>query len=818
MNKQHNRQPKKIRLIKTLLALPFSLSLVAQAVAQEQTAARDENAAEAFSGIEVIQVSAEKRVSTLQETAIAISAFNAEVLERQSIEEASDIQFAIPNALFTDRGAFNIRGVGNNARSATAESGAGVHINGVYLTAPAGTNEYYDLQSIEVLRGPQGTLYGRNTTAGVVNIITHRPTDEFEGNATVELGNFDSFRAVGAVNIPITEDIRQRFAFNVVDRSGFTENIKDGSNIDGRSQFSVRSTTAFDINDNWNGMLFAEYYDEDSNRSNRRGVRCISDPVLGCSSTELGFEFVDSDYADGNLKNFLALAGIPVDFFIREDFYNTNADGTPRINPSDPRKVNIDNEPIFKAEDLLVSLELNYETDTGIYTSVTSWHDRKGSGQRDFDNANGEDAFNVEVAYAFNDDIFLNRTRDFEPVQLSTVKSEQLSQEFRFVSELDANLNYTAGVYWLNYKTNSRVATYFPYLSIIARASGLPVEFHDFDTRSPDVETKSWALFGEVYYDMSDDLKLTVGLRYSDEYKSQKTQTVTPLSFLDPTFDPTAFEELDESWQEVTGKIGLSYQLDTDLTDQTLLFGTLSRGYKAGGLNPGGASKQAYDAEYIHSLELGVKNTLFNRKLQANVTAFYYDYEGLQLGALETGGTGAAITDNTDAEVSGIEFEFVAAPIDGLYLTLNYSILNSEITGEFPTPDSSLPSNTGPVDIRGNSLAYAPDSSLQFGIEYRHGILTDKELVWRAQSYWQDDYFARVYNTTNDEIDSWNQTDVSVSLQDIDKKWKLEWFVKNLENSASITGLTVENTLAGRFRLPAVLDPIQYGARIQFNF
>ena len=278
------------------------------------------------------------------------------------------------------------------------------------------------------------------------------------------------------------------------------------------------------------------------------------------------------------------------------------------------------------------------------------------------------------------------------------------------------------------------------------------------------------------------------------------------------------FEELSESWEEITGKLGLSYQLNTDLTDQTLLFGTLSRGYKAGGLNPGGATKKSFDAEYIHSLELGTKNTLFDRKLQANVTLFYYDYEGLQLGALETNGTGAAITDNTDAEVSGIEFEFVAAPIDGLYLNFNYSILDSEVTGEFPTPDNSLPSDTGPVDVKGNSLPYAPDSSLQFGVEYRHGVWTDLELAWRLQSYWQDDYFARVYNSATDKIDSWNQTDVSVSLQDVEQSWKLEWFVKNLENSASITGLSVENTLAGRFRLPAVLDPIQYGVRVQLNF
>ena len=268
--------------------------------ADSQASIEDESA-----GIEIIQVTSEKRVSTLQETPIAISAFNASELARQDIEEAADIQFAIPNAMFTDRGTFNIRGVGNNARSSTAESGTGVHINGVYLTSPSASNEFYDLQSIEVLRGPQGTLYGRNTTAGVVNMITQRPTDMLEGYLTAELGNFNSVRTVGALNIPLTESVLQRFAFNTVKRDGFTENIANGEDIDGRDQFSVRSTTYFELSDATNATLFAQYFEEDSDRSLRRGVRCIADAVLGCSPDELGHEYVNSDYVDGNLRNTL---------------------------------------------------------------------------------------------------------------------------------------------------------------------------------------------------------------------------------------------------------------------------------------------------------------------------------------------------------------------------------------------------------------------------------------------------------------------------------------------------------------------------------
>jgi len=795
-------------MFSTIAVIPFALSPLAQAIAQEDTT-QDQ-----YEGIEVIEVTSEKRISTLQETPIAISAFNASELARQDIEEPADIQFSIPNAMFTDRGTYNIRGVGNSARSATAESGTGVHINGVYLTAPSQTNEFYDLQSIEVLRGPQGTLYGRNTTAGVVNLITQRPVDDFEGYMTVEVGNFNSIRTLGAINLPISESVKQRFAFNTVNRDGFTENIATGNDIDGREQYSIRSTTLFEMSDEFDATLFAQYFEEDSNRSLRRGSRCTPDPILGCSANEAGFAFPDSDYLDGNLKAFVDPNGL----FIRSDFYNTNPDGSTKVNPKDPRKVNIDNEPITKAEDLLVSLELNYDTDNGTFTSVTAYHERSADGQRDYDNANGSNAFIFPVSYQLNDDIRYEGTFDFEPVQIFDLESEQISQEFRFVSNLEGDFNYTAGVYWLNYDSNTRVSTYYPYLSLIGDALGVPTELQDFDTRTPKVETTSWAVFGEIYYDLTEQLKLTAGMRYSDEQKSQKTQTVSALSFLTPGFDPTAFEELENDWQETTGKLGLSYQADTEFTDETLFFGTLSRGYKAGGLNPGGATQKSFDAEYINSIEFGTKNTLLDRTFQANVTAFFYDYQDIQLGAIDSNAAGATITDNTDAEVKGVEFEFVALPITNLMINLNVSLLDSEVTGDFPTPDITQLSIASIVDVKGNSLPYAPERSVQFGIQYTHPVSDEWEITYLAQTYWQDDFYARVYNTPTDEIDSWNQTDFNISLTDASGKWEIEAFVKNVSDNDAITGLSAENRLAGRFRLPAILDPRQYGLRVHYRF
>lgn len=495
------------KVIHTIAILPFALSSIAQAFAQEEQTKKDE-----INGIEIIEVRSEKRISTLQETPIAISAFNAGELARQDIEEAADIQFAIPNAMFTDRGTFNIRGVGNSARSSSAESGTGVHTNGINLTRPSTANEYYDLQSVEVLRGPQGTLYGRNTTAGVVNIMTQRPTDEFEGFITVEAGNFNSLRTIGALNFPLSETIKQRFAFNTVSRDGFTENINTKNDIDGRDQFSIRSTTLIKFSDKTDATIFAQYYKEDSDRSLRRGVRCKADATLGCSATEIGHEFVDSDYSDSNFRNTLfgvlgALNGVPEPFRsglfpkfnqvavsllgnVRADFYNTDINGNKKINPNDPRKVNIDVKPELQADDLLISLELNHEIDSGTFTSISAFHETSSKGIRDYDNSNGANAFINPVSYIFNEGIRYEGT-NFEPIQTFDIGSKQISQELRFVSDLASNFNYTAGLYWLNYKTDSQVTTYTPYLSMLGDLLGLPDKVHGFDTQTPEVETTS---------------------------------------------------------------------------------------------------------------------------------------------------------------------------------------------------------------------------------------------------------------------------------------------------------------------------------------
>lgn len=815
-------------LIPLAMVVPFSLSTIAQEV---DGALGGDKADEDSVGLEVIEVTAQKRVSTLQETPIAISAFNRSMLEDQDIQDGLDLQYAVPNAMVSRNSGYSVRGVGNNAVSSTADPGMGVHINGVYLTSNVIQDEFYDLESVEVLRGPQGTLFGRNTTAGVLNSVTRRPTDTFEGSFTTEIANFNGIRTKGYLNIPLSDTVNQRFAFNTIKRDGYTENVAEGvgfDDLDGRDQWSVRSSTTFEFSDQASGFLFAQYFREHSDRSVVVGVLCTSDPVLGCNNDTLSSEFPNTSFTDGSLANggLAPLLGA-LGYATRPNFYNTNLDGSLRSNPSDPRKVRLDFQPKFDAESLLVSFEFNYEFGDYVFTSVSAYHDRESDAERDFDSADGGDAMLVPQT------LLLPSGRSEPTTRHSTVRtdfgaSKQWSQEFRIASYLDGDFNFTAGAFYLDYDAESLVDFYLPELTAVVAFKALPDELGTFSFQTPDLTTKSWAVFTEGYYDITEDLKLTAGVRYTEEEKEVKTRTISPLdiypfapgSFLTSDFDlESTFNFGYGSWSEFTGKLGLSYTPDLDFTDETLIFGTLSRGYKGGGINPGASESSfpTFDPEYINALEVGTKNTFADRMFQANVTAFIYQYDGLQVGGIL--GDGTTFNTNVDADVMGAEFEFLAVPIEGLRINVNFALLDSEINEDFFTsPDISAPSGSGPVNLNGKTLVFSPEKSLQLGVQYTHQVFEDWEVTYRAQTYWQDEFFTRLYNIPTDKQDSWQQTDASVTFKDSDDVWEIEAFVTNVSDEASITGLGVDNSLVGRYRTPQYLDPRTYGVRVTYRF
>ena len=785
-----------------------------------------------YAQIEEIFVTAEKRESNIQETPIAMNAFNNEALEVARIDDALDIQFSVPNMVFS-RGnftaaTFSIRGVGNSAIGVSADAGTAVNVNGVYLYNPRVFEaEYYDVERVEVLRGPQGTLWGRNTTAGVVNMITARPTDELASSFSGEVGSYNDIRAKGMINVPFSEVVSERFAFMSHDRDGYVDNIYTGNDIDDRHLFSFRSTTDFNFSDTFDASLMVMYFREDDARMRTSKQMCIKDPdgVLGCLPTGLDTQVQNST---SGISGTLAVALLLLDPGV-DQFANS-------INPSNLREVNADFDPKYFAEETITSFEMNWSLGDFTLTSLTGYSHSTISARTDYDWTVPSVPFNYPVT-DFLIDGEKRRTVTFDQVtDLSSDDGEQVTQEFRLVSDSDGIFNFTAGLFYMNYQDDNHYIVYFPVGFQYGKVFSLPEAQSLFDNHTKNYEMSTWALFGEGYFDVTDATRLTVGVRYTDEEKVTDARQIY-LDFKSSVTDP--YEHRSNDWQEWTGKIAIDSNIDLGFTDQTLVYGSVARGYKGGGFNPAGGLTfpDTFDPEYINSFEVGTKNTLAGGRVQANVSLFYYDYKGLQVSKIIEQ---TSINENVDSTITGLEGEFVFLPTDKLRVGLTVALLNAEI-GDFSSFDPADPAQTGSaagvgtlygnnylladpsspgisVDLEGNKLPNSPRYSVNLNLEYGFDLGNGLSLTPRVQYYVQDDYYSRIFNTPKDKIESWDLWDAQLTLMPSSQKWSLQAWGKNLGDKDYITGHYLTDATSSLFTNVFLLEPRTYGLTFNYNF
>jgi outer membrane receptor protein involved in Fe transport len=262
--------------------------------------------------------------------------------------------------------------------------------------------------------------------------------------------------------------------------------------------------------------------------------------------------------------------------------------------------------------------------------------------------------------------------------------------------------------------------------------------------------------------------------------------------------------------------------LDVGFTQDTLLYASVSTGYKGGGLNPGNAVASGFRPETVTAYEVGAKNTLLNRSLQANLAAFFYDYTDLQLGQRIAGNVR---TSNADAEIYGAEAEFIWSPTDQLLFDANLSYLHTEI-GEFLTIDAANPAQsltaTTPtvlVNLNGNRLPFSPTYKIKVGGQYSMDLgASGWTGVLRADVAYQDEYFAREFNTPNDRIDGWMQVDLQARAENAAGDLQVQFFIKNATDEDNITNSIVEDALVGRYRNARILEPRIYGVALTKRF
>lgn len=718
----------------------------------------------------VIIVTAQRQAQSLQEVPIAVSAFDSKALEAQQIENASDLQLTLPNVSFTKSNftasSFTIRGIGDLCVGVSCDSATAIHVNDSPLfTTRLFETEYFDLERVEVLRGPQGTLFGRNATSGVVNVVTAKPElGEFKGAVEAEYGNFQSVKLKGMINVPLGDTLAVRAAGFYLNRDGYTTNLFDGSSIDGREMFAVRGSIKWEPTPDTTVNLMAYYFREDDDRLRIQKQVCQRDPtgVLGCLNNRRDF---DKNNVNANFtgvlgsSEFFAINGLPAALGLNS-LYGPDAHAN-FDEPDDVRTVNTDFTPEYFTDELQLQAHIEHDFGpinvalTGMYqeTAVDSRQDYNLSvlDRADIDSALGTldalsgpggplaafrpvldavapDGAGGQLCTSDTDTSGLgsyggNRICADSPISLDRSNQDNTSWSIEGIisSDLDGPFNFLLGGIYAeddlgqnSYYVNAFAIDYIA--GILGGGAGyLGTPY--FRNNTQDFRLKSYGIFGEGYLDVSDDVKLTVGLRYNNDKKSVTARS-TLASFLVP-FDQTgsafdspfaagfdadpgtlcnnpgtavlgaigsnadggceAVQTRSVAFNEITGRA----VIDWKISDDHLLYASYSRGYKSGGINPPLQPifdvAESFGPEQIDSFEIGSKNTFAGGMFQLNATAFYYKYKGLQLSRIIAR---TSVNDTIDANIYGAEIEAVLRPDPDWLINIGFSYLKTKVAGD----------------------------------------------------------------------------------------------------------------------------------------
>jgi outer membrane receptor protein involved in Fe transport len=697
--------------------------------------------------LEELVVTAQKRAEALQDVPIAVSAFSQETLEKSKIDGGPNLILAIPNVNFAKGNFtnynFQIRGIGAKLTGASGDPGISVHLNNAPLVANnLFESEFYDLERLEVLRGPQGTLYGRNATGGVINLISAKPTDHFEAMARAEYGNYNAIRARGMINVPINDEFAFRLAGTYLKRDGYGSNSVTGHDVDNRDMWGGRATLSFKPSSTFRAYLVWDHFDEDDNRSRIGKQICSKDPgpanvggaafsaispvaqiergffSQGCQATSAyaptAFGTVNSQSTLGGL--FGSLAG-----FQTGDAY------AGKVQSSNPYDIESLFDPIYRAKTDIYEINVDWDVADNLQLSWVAAVTKDNLYTREDYNRylpsvpfnttpNPVNAFAAVPGYATSiypglfpggvvSDPQNGAQNRFTTSDISSGKSEQWSHEVRLQSSFKGPLNFNVGGLMMSFQSaldyfvmfntgtgffqlqnlfstgNPNCYAAAPCIAVDPRANPDRSGHNYYDNYQP-YRLDSWAAFGEGYYQMTDTFKWTLGLRYTDD---QKTVQNHPVNLNAPGVGIIPGGETSVEFREVTGRFGFDWKPKLGFTDQTLIYAFYSRGYKAGGLNPACSAAAGvicgpptFAPEFVDSYEIGTKNTLLNGSMTLNLTGFYYDYTGYQVAKIVNRN---AANENIDAKVKGVELESVWEPLRGLRFNANVGYLDTEIVG-----------------------------------------------------------------------------------------------------------------------------------------
>ncbi len=717
--------------------------------------------AKSFS-LEEIVVTARKFEEGLQDSPISISAYTSQAIEKLGVTNIQQVAEYAPNVVFdftapvsgaSSAAAVFIRGIGQNDFALTTEAGVGTYVDGVYMSRSiGGVLDVLDVERIEILRGPQGTLFGRNTIGGAISITSQKPSDEFGGSFEMSAGQRGRVHVRGVVDVPLDDTLSVRLAASSKDRDGYVQTVNPGDpsakgiDLGNENRQAFRALATWQASENLTASLTADY-----SRIRENNAASILRGVTG---------------DDGN-----PLEG-PIVFI-----YNTF--GAPGLNyPGFP------NAEYTDANFVTGDLKTSYATGPN-GTSIDAW----GLGLTlDWDVSQNL-TFKSISAYRATDGFF-NRDADGSPTDVthtsnSDYEHKQFSQEFQAIGSFgEGRLRYVAGLYFFAEEGSD------PTTVPLSEAFGTVV------ISDADIDNKSYAAYLQATYDLTDALAVTAGIRYTKDKKDFFTNQYIEVGSAGPNnpflmFAPAGLQiplvppnsSVEADFTDVSPRVSVDYRVTEDL----MLYASYSQGFKSGGFNLRYVAPRngvlPFDPEQVDSFEAGFKFEGLDRRLRLNGAAFYTDYTDIQVTVFE--GLGAPVTLNSgDAEIWGGELELTALLTPDLQITGAVGYTHAEYTELRVNPANILtPFSAITLD---NKLPNVPKWQTSLAVDYTvpmdNGAAIDLHFDWKFTSKHAND----AQNSPFLNQDSYNVLNAGVTYQAASGNWSLRFFVDNITDERYI--------------------------------
>jgi iron complex outermembrane recepter protein len=727
----------------TLTLMAVGVCGAAQSFAQDSGASR--------LTLEEVIVTAQRRQESLQEVPISVSAFSNEELKRLSVSEAQDIQFSTPGLTFPqDNGTVSpyIRGKGANFTSIGLEGPVAVYLDDVYLQTQFGLTGLVDVEQIQVLKGPQGTLYGRNATGGALLINTANPTRDFEGHVSAGAGNYGQQTYEAVLNVPVSDTFALRFAAGLDDYDGYVENVIDGEDHGGLHRTQSRVKALWEPTSELSVVFKGEYVE-----SQRGYLRSL---ILDGTGAPTGLDFDETMQSPENPEN---LGGEN-----KEKVWSTG-------------------------------LTVNYDADDWSISNTLGYRNTRLTSGSDLD-------YLYPNILTFSPN-FPDGISPLVPGGVEASYEKNVYDEVKWTSNFEGDWNYLLGASYMDSEG------YFPAV-LWGGAFGDFIPFYQNW-----VDTKSTAIFGEVYYEFSDNWKLTLGGRYNKDEKDLEVFTNDNgmiIFGLPPALQ--TFEQ-DDTWESFTPRAVISY----DAGKGNYYF-SYNEGFKAGGFNtPVFLPQTPLDPEEVKGYELGAKFDLLDGQGRLNVALFYSESSDVQVTSIKQG---VVVQENAaEVKAQGLEADFQVLIGENLTLNLGGSYLDSEYDS---FPAASVFSIQGGVladdveDLSGERTQISPEFTANMAVTYSLELVSEWSADFTLSGYYSDefDFNAGAGGPLRaDRQDSYTLFNLTGQLATPGEDLTISFWVNNLTDEEYYDRIQTSATW-GVYGVPAL--PRMYGGSVQYNF